>query len=523
MGFLAVLILLTESPSLYAADGLEALLREDKDPGHLLDDLKLNKDELNQFYATRHYSPAWGFRGENNAKSFDDFLTSLAAVIDYHGLETADYPIPLMRQLIAANDDASKLKLELLVTDTVMKLAHALHGDTYKIPSDYIGWDFKRAEADIPLTLANAVASNGLPRFIDDLSPHNPAYTSLTHILHAYRIMALHGEWKPIPKGPTLRPKDHGPRVVALRQRLRAENYLTADQSIDETYDDALAKAVTLWQSRNGLDPDGHVGTQTLQNLNESLNRRLTRIKANMERWRHMPDDFPPSRFISINIAAATVELHEDGKVLYTGPVVVGRSDRKTPFIQSIIRSMIINPPWHVPLKIAQKDILPKLRKDPHYLEKMGITIRGNDNDPYGDKINWKTMTEKQFKYRLRQDPGDQNSLGQLKFDFNNDFSVYMHGTPHQELFDKSQRNFSSGCIRLRDPEDVAVLLLTANGKKWTAPYIDQQIANNRTRWVGLKNPIPIFVLYWSVFADETGATHFRPDVYGYDNLFPDL
>jgi murein L,D-transpeptidase YcbB/YkuD len=285
-------------------------------------------------------------------------------------------------------------------------------------------------------------------------------------------------------------------------------------------FDEDLAKAVIQYQIRNGLQPDGHIGEKTLDALNTPIASRIEQIRANMERWRHMPEDFPPDRYALVNMADATIQIVEDSKEIYRGLVVIGKIDRKTPFIQSRVRSMIVNPSWHVPTKIAQKDILPKLRKDPHYLEKLGFVIKGNESDPYGEKIDWKKIPEREFNFSLRQAPGDQNSLGHLKFDFDNDFAVYMHGTPHQDLFDKAQRNFSSGCIRLQEPDDIGEILLSGTPGHWDADKIEKEIDGGKTRWVAIKNPMPLYVLYWSVFFDpESGAINFRKDVYDYDQI----
>ena len=221
-----------------------------------------------------------------------------------------------------------------------------------------------------------------------------------------------------------------------------------------------------------------------------------------------------------MNIPDASIGIVDNGNSLYRGPVeIVGKVDRKTPFIQSAIRSMIVNPSWHVPSKIAQKDILPKLRKDPHYLEKMGFVIKGSDNDPHGENIDWKSMPDREFNFRLRQSPGDMNSLGRLKFDFVNDFAVYMHGTPHQELFDKHERNFSSGCVRLRDPEQVAEIVLSGNKDPWPLERIDSEIKSNKTRWVAIAQPLPVFFLYSTTFTGDDGKINFRDDVYDYDSF----
>jgi murein L,D-transpeptidase YcbB/YkuD len=284
-------------------------------------------------------------------------------------------------------------------------------------------------------------------------------------------------------------------------------------------FDDKLKQALTAYQLRNGLAATGNLGAKTLEALNVPIDARIDQITANMERWRHMPEDFPPSRYALVNIPDYSIVIVEDAKEIYRGIVIVGEVDRKTPFIDSAVRSMIVNPAWHVPAKIAREDILPKLQKDPHYLEKLGFVIRGSKDDPYGEHIDWNAIRENEFNFRLRQAPGDMNSLGRLKFDFDNDFAVYMHGTPHHSLFKRNARALSSGCVRLRDPEKVAAIVLAGNKEPWDVKRIEDEIAAGKTRWVGIENPLPLYILYWTVFAGADGQINFRNDVYGYDTF----
>ncbi len=502
--------------------GIDDLQKVLAAPDITVENEELAKDELNSFYVARNYKPAWNFSGEANSETFAAFLTSIEHLIDYHGLQREDYAVELMRKLATATDTDSKTKLELLVTDTLLRLAHDLHGDSYDLSELYVGWNFHRAPVDIPVGLEAAVANNTLSDYINNLAPKNPAYTQLAQALQKYRTIETSGIWSKIDLGPTLLPKDHGPRVAQLRARLAAEGYLPplsllVEQA--ETFNDELFYAAQNYQTRNGLVADGHIGAKALEALNTPLAARIDQILANMERWRHMPDDFPPDRYALVNIPDVSLDIHEDGKLIYRGLVIVGRVDRKTPFIQSNIRSMIINPAWHVPTKIARKDILPKLRKDPHYLEKLGFVIRNNENDPHGDNIDWKSMPERAFNFRLRQSPGDQNSLGRLKFDFDNDFAVYMHGTPHQELFKKNERTLSSGCVRLAEPEEVAQIYLAYNKEHWDKQKLEDEINAGKTHWVGLAKQMPLYVVYWTVFTDDVGEINFRKDVYDYDGF----
>lgn len=467
-----------------------------------LDNMDVQKDELNTIYLVRNYKPAWRFLDDPGNPATKAFLDSFEQLLAYHGLRSQDYPLEAMRAAKLDNE-TDRLRADILFTAAVLRLAHDLHGDTLDLSQEYIGWDFKRADMDIPNLLGAALINSSVSEFIAGLSPKNPAYARLAAVLRQYRNIQSKGGWPAVSPGPSLHPGDHGARVKQLRARLEAEDYLTAAPDNGDAFDEALAKALTSYQNHNGLETDGHGGEKTVQSLDVPVGERIEQIRANMERWRHMPEDYPPDHGIVVNIAAANIHIFDNGKDVYDGPVVVGKVDRQTPFIHSSVRSMIVNPVWHVPNKIAQKDIFPKLKKDPHYLERLGFEMSSGG--------------------KLRQVPGAHNSLGPLKFDFDNEFAVYMHGTPHQELFAKAQRNFSSGCIRLHDPDEVGEVLLRDTPGEWTADKIDDEVDKGKTRWVTIQNPMPIFVVYWSVFADEGDAhPHFRKDVYGYDGIMRD-
>lgn len=490
-----------------------------------LGNVLLDKKELDIFYAARNYAYAWDTSKPlaGQPSPYASFINSLEQIVEYHGLNHEDYPFDTLRTLSDTSDAAELSKREILTTDTLIKLAHNLHGDRNALDTLYPGWTFHRSPMLIPAMLATAVAANKLEDFFANLIPKTSAYPKLADALKTYRSYATENKaWPLIARGEALRPGDHGNRVAQLRARLIAEHYLAppaADHAPASAavYDAEVEKAVIAFQNHHGLNDDGHVGGQTLAALNVPLHVRLDQIIANMERLRHMPEDFPAARSVVINIANMTITIRDGEQASYSGAVVIGRPDRHTPFIQSIINTMIVNPSWHVPTNIAQKDILPKLKENPAYLEEEGIMIRDNPDDPYGTKIDWAHMTAGEFDFRLRQVPGEQNSLGHVKFDFNNPFAVYMHGTPHQELFGKDERAFSSGCIRLESPNDVATILTAHNAEPWSGERLDSAIEDGKTRTIRLAAPIPINVIYSSVYPDQEGNVIFRKDIYDYD------
>ncbi|MDR3423649.1 MAG: L,D-transpeptidase family protein [Alphaproteobacteria bacterium] len=479
------------------------------------------KEELSRFYALRDFHPVWDLSDEETLKKAGGFIDSLDQLATWHGLDKEVYRLDDMRGLLASTAQPDKQKLEFMITASLLHLAHDLHGDDLNLDALYPGWDFHRKAADIPALLNAAITSGTMNDFFQQIAPQQTAYRALAAALQRYSEIEAKSGWPTVASGATLLPQDRGVRVAQLRARLAAEGYVAVPaEGQGDFFDDALEEALIDYQNHNGLLPDGHAGAETLAAVNVPVAQRILQIRANMERWRHMTEEFPPDRYVMVNIPDFTVTIRENGVEVYTGRVVDGRTDRPTPFVDSRILNMVINPAWHVPLSIARKDILPKLRKNPYYLEKLGAVIVGRDDDPAGTTIDWKDVSPKGFTYRLRQDPGDMNSLGQLKFNFYSPFGVYMHGTPHQELFGKATRDFSSGCVRLAEPTRVGEILLEDNKENggWDQQRISDAIDAGNTRTVTLASPISVYFLYWSVFFDSDGKINFRKDIYGYDS-----
>jgi len=492
-------------------------------PPSFLNGLHLRPAELDRFYAMRQYKPVWDISSKAKRETLKTFLSSVMAFARYNGLALRDYPSEEIERMIESGQEEDNVRLEVQMTDWILDVARDLRGGRVNLKHLYPGWTFEPEERDLVAELAQAAASNHIGEWLNSLPPPGPVYAALARELKTYREFEKAGLWPRVSSGPTLKPGTRDARVLEVRKRLAAEGYsLRTDisQNEAEVYDDAMKEVVENYQRRNGLEADGNIGEKTLKAMNVSLRDRINQIAANMERWRYMPSAFP-SRYAMVNIADARLVIMDGDRSLYNGPVVVGRPDRKTPFIHSLIRSIIFNPSWHVPAKIARKDILPKLRKDPHYLEKLGFVISsGDDDDPHGETIDWHKIKESEFNFRLRQSPGDMNSLGRLKFDFDNNFAVYMHGTPHQELFDKAERNRSSGCVRLRDPDEVASIVLAPNEGDWNLERVREEVDKRKTRWLSVERPLPLYFVYWSVFpSDDDGPPNFRMDVYNYDRF----
>jgi murein L,D-transpeptidase YcbB/YkuD len=197
--------------------------------------------------------------------------------------------------------------------------------------------------------------------------------------------------------------------------------------------------------------------------------------------------------------------------------VVVGRPARQSPVFSADMTYLVINPYWHIPPTIAARDLLPKIQEDIGYLDRQGIRVLENwrkDADTIDPtSVDWQAYDADHFPFKLRQEPGPYNALGRIKFIFPNVFAVYLHDTPNQALFNRRRRIFSSGCIRVESPLDLAEFVLAGDGR-WTTEALTAAIDAGVTRTVLLKRPVPVHLLYMTAWVDAAGVTHFRGDVY---------
>ncbi len=471
-----------------------------------------------RFYEERDFKLAWT-RQENV-----DTLVRLVENTTAHGLDPEDYHLSALRKLLAEvrstpNPDASLLvDLDILLTDSLVRLAyHYSFGKV--VPGDLDpNWNFARElqHEDPVQVLGAAIASESLEAFLNETIPEPYFYRRLREALAQYREIQRAGGWPTVPPGATLRLGDRSERVAVLRDRLRITGDLEEPEASEPNLlDESVEAGVKAFQTRHGLDVDGAVGPKTLAALNVSVEARIDKIRVNMERNRWVHQDLPPD-FVLTDIAGFHVYLVRDGEVVWDARAQVGRTYRKTPVFRDTMNHLVFNPTWTVPPGILRNDILPRVKKDPDYLRRRNISVLDRNGKIVDiDSIDWGSLGGR-FPYTLRQEPGPNNALGRVKFMFPNSFMVYLHDTPSKTLFGRSQRAFSSGCIRVERPFELAELLLD-DPKKWNQTAIQKVLDTQRTRTVLLDNPLPVLLLYWTAQVDEAGRVHFREDIYGRD------
>jgi len=337
----------------------------------------------------------------------------------------------------------------------------------------------------------------------------------ISSALISYTALEVQGGWPTLPANAKLAPGAKGPDVVLLRRRLVITEDLAAANAQGEVYDDVLAAAVRQFQFRHGLEETGSVGSRTLTALNVPVQKRLRQLAASLDRLAAMDVKFA-QRYVVVNLPAAFAETIEGDKVAHRYVVVVGKPDRPSPTLTAQISAVNLNPTWTVPLSIVKKDVIPRMRKDASYLERMHMRVldgQGREIDPRS--LDWNYVGAPNFT--IRQDSGPSNALGALRIDMPNNYSVYMHDTNHKEFFSADYRFQSSGCTRVQDPRALATWLL-AETPGWGRHEIDAGIARGERTDIRLNNKMPVAWVYLTGWATRDGLIHFRDDVYGHDD-----
>lgn len=473
---------------------------------------------LPAFYAQRNYAPAWV-----NPESVDQLLAAIASV-EHDGLNPADYHLDIITQYrehlrtTPVFDPVQTAEFDLLLTDSLVRLGYHLSFGKVDPEALDSNWNMVRYIDNLEelLLLGNAIDSGHVAQLVEKLRPQSARYELLRAALSKYRTYQLLGGWQPVPPGKTLKAGMTGERVLALRARLIATGDLSTQDMYLPTFDDAVTEGVKRFQQRHGLHADGRAGRRTLREMNIPVEARVDQIRANLERARWVLHDLPDT-YIMVDIAGFNARFYRDDKLVWESRAQVGRPARESPVFRSKLKYLDINPTWTVPPTILDEDVLPEVRANPGYLAVRDMDVldyKGNTVDP--NTIDWDAYNGRNFPYLIRQQPGPKNALGRIKFMFPNRHSVYLHDTPSKSLFDKSERAFSSGCVRIERPYELAELLLADNGN-WDHDRLMDSINSYRTRTVNLSEPVTIIMLYWTVAVNEDGSVHFSRDIYNRD------
>ena len=474
---------------------------------------------LKAFYEARDHQPAWRepanfselrqqiLAARNDGLSLHDFH---AHALGFGGL---DFWPPAMT---AAERD-------ILKTSALVNLLYQLYFG--KVSPERLDphWNLKR-QSPFPLenavrTISIALETGQLSTLIAQARGDDPGYLKLRSALQSYRAIAERGGWSKVPAGGVLKPSMTDPRVPVIRQRLAATgDYKGRVEASFEVYDEALVAAAKAFQKRHGIDIDGIVGPAMTRAMNVTAKQRVDQIRVNLERARWGARTLRREKdLVVVNIAGFYLITVLGGKFAWSTEVITGQPYHKTPVFTDQIRYIEFNPTWTIPPGILRREILPKLKADPGYLSAKGYDLIGSSGTKVNPgSVNWQGMSARGFPYRVVQPPGSKNALGLVKFMFPNKYNVYLHDTPGRQLFSKTGRAFSHGCVRVKDPMKFAeVLLGHRNGT--TRQTIDQTVASGKRTRVNLKKPIPVAIMYWTVDPLWGDGIRFYDDVYKRD------
>lgn len=472
---------------------------------------------LQQFYAERGFAPVWV--GEMDAGPRAETAAKLLAGAEADGLDSADYAAAAIAARLGGRSAPELADLEFRLSRGLVEFGRDLHGG--RVQPAKVDPELHLTPRPVePLALlTGAAAAPDLPAYMAGLAPATPEYARIKRALADYRAVAARGGWTKVPAGDKLKPGARNDRVRMLRARLAETGDLKDGGGEPDLYDAAVEQAVRHFQYRHGLAQDGTVGPETLAALNVPVERRIAQMALNMERRRWMPADLG-ERYVFVNLADFTLKVVEGPKTVHDARVIVGKPYFRTPVFSGMMTYIALNPYWHVPPSIATKEILPKLKKNPGYLASQGMRVftswAGDAAEVDPRSIDWTAVGPGSFPYRLRQDAGEKNALGRVKFMFPNQFNVYLHDTPSRELFARTVRSFSHGCIRVQNPIELAELLLR-DDPDWPRARIDAALAQGEQTIVNLKRPIPVHLTYLTAWVNKDGSVHFRSDIYDRD------
>lgn len=479
--------------------------------------------QTQQFYQRRTFEPAWTRDAAPRTK-MEDFIDAIRAAGD-EGLDPELYGVSMLETKWREGskgfltkkgfDPREAAVLDVWLTYLYMKFASDLADGLSDLARADPAWQIKPEAIDPLLHLERALQKGDIPGSLRELTPDDPEYRALRKALADHRAVASRGGWPQVPSNVRLKPGQRSPHVSAIAARLAASGDVTGTAAADgqpAVYDTNLQEAVKRFQRRHGLQDDGIVTPAVAAAMNVPVERRVDQIELNLERWRWLPRN-PGRRHMLVNVPEQRLDVWEDGRVALSMRVIVGKPESPTPIFNDQMTHVVFSPYWNVPPNIAADETLPSLMKDPGFLARNNMEVvdaSGRAIDPAA--INWMDPAS----FRFRQRPGDDNALGLVKFMFPNQFNVYLHDTPTDSLFGRAARLFSHGCVRVEKPEELARYVLR-DQPEWTVDRIRTAMHAGQERHVKLRDPIPVYLGYWTARVSQDGLVQFRDDIYGID------
>lgn len=519
----------------------------------------LYKDDIIRFYEAREFQPVWFDQNNRKINDIGKMVAAINKQAYFNGLEPADYKFKNIMETKNKGSADALFEREWMLTNSVMHYINDIRTGRI-LPNEYDPMIF-----NLPQHRALDVRAKGLidarnkDKYLESLVPQQADYKQLRQKLADYRTLSENGGWPKIDieKKALIYVGEAHEAIPQIRERLdkafhNFDGELPEDVWVDETqiateeltdriahqdlakdkqdekmadvnpefvYDAALAKKVAEFQYFHGLKADGVIGPYTIAALTTPVETQINKIVLAMERWRWLPDDLG-QKHIRVNVAAFYARAVENGQDQFVMPIIVGEVAHQTPIFSSVIKNVKIHPDWTSPDSIAERYVIPKIQKNPQVVYKLGYQAISKQT---GQVVPWEQLTPDILtpaSFTFRQKPGKNNALGLARFSIENDYAIFMHGTPSVNLFKENERTFSSGCIRLKDPLMMAHFLLHDQGVSEAELedlyYLDDGEFPDTTV-IDLDVDVPVHLMYMTAWMDQAGYLHFADDIYGRD------
>ncbi|HUR11184.1 MAG TPA: L,D-transpeptidase family protein [Flavitalea sp.] len=458
---------------------------------------------MRSFYNARNYQFAWfssdglteQARGFWNIHEYQTTYVKDTTLADKALIKKMDRLI-VEEELHVNPADKGMLDTELKLTEHYIRYALSAYDGGYVKRKELERFIPRKKEDAMFLADSLLTKKHKDGKYFEDI---HASYGLLKNQLSKYYQISKQGGWpvittaqKSLKRGMTF------PEIAMIKKRLLVTGDLTINDT-SQNFNDTLENGVKSFQFRHGFTPDGVITAALIREMNIPVDRRIQQLLLNMNRVQWMPAE-PKGRLILVNIPEFVLHVRDGKNKVFDMNVVVGKEGHNTMMFSGDLNQIVFSPYWNVPESIVEKEILPSIEKNPNYLESQDMEITGNEG---GFPV-------------IRQKPGDKNSLGKVKFLFPNSFDIYFHDTPAKSLFNKDKRAYSHGCIRLAEPVKMANYLLK-DQSEWTPEKVDEAMNSGKERFVKLKDPVPVFISYYTAWVDEKGLLHFAEDIYGHD------
>lgn len=460
---------------------------------------------------------------KNKLTPLADTFIEIIRNCDQQGLNPHEYHlVEIERILHSSTKNKNVKKLSALLTDAFLLMAaHQYAGRICSEKEGNIEWFKHVSEINPNDSLKKVFKDGGIKKMTSSFSCKHPQYLLLQKALVEYISIKKSGGWLKLSEKFSLKKGDENNKVLLLKKRLAMSNEIKLSPTTERIiFDTSLEESIKEFQYRHNLPITGKIDKALILELNIPVEKRIKQIAFNMDRWRWLQRTLPDT-YIMVNIAGFDLALKQNNRDMLKMKIIAGSTFHPTPLFHSEMNYIILNPGWDIPMSIARNEILPHLKSDNQYLIKNNIKMY-ESRKPDAAIINaedilWSNVSSKDFNFRLRQMSGANNPLGNIKFMFPNSSYVYFHDTPFRDLFSKTSRAFSHGCMRIEKPIELAAFIMKKD-TAWVANKLKDAIAKKREVKLTIPSQIAVYICYWTIYVDENGKLCFENDAYLFDN-----